>query len=191
MEMQNAPAYHQSFGQNNAGRIQYSENLDSKLGNWKRRVYWEMSVVAAQSCALVLYLIVFSIALSIDIDDIYNKTTIYTQAIDDWEKPAWVEFSWGDKDGNCNLGSSDDIGYYWLGTLEGNYTDGGVRPVEGDHRAEIPVMPAVMQPFIYESSKAVLCGKRSQYSYRNMTRVKKDPVDNTFKCPDGLKACSG
>ena len=112
MEMQNAPQYHQNFGPN-AGRVQYSENLGGKMGNWKRRVYWEMSVVASQFCAVLLYLIVFSIALSIDLDDIYNKTTIYTQAIDDWEKPTWVEFSWGDKDGNCRSGSTDDIGYYW------------------------------------------------------------------------------
>lgn len=114
------------------------------MGNWKRRVYWEMSVIASQSCAILLYLIVFSIALSIDLDDIYNKTTIYTQAIDDWEKPAWVEFSWGDKDGNCRSGSTEDIGYYWQGTLEGNYTDGGVRPVPGDRRHQIPLTPAVM-----------------------------------------------
>jgi len=58
-------------------------------------------VIVVQFIALIFYAIALSSAVVIDSDDDYNKTTIFTQAIHDWDTPNWVEFSWGDKSGNC------------------------------------------------------------------------------------------
>jgi len=87
-------------------------------------------LVCTQVLAIFLYLAIFFIAKSVDDDDYYNNTTIYTQAILDWDMPAWKEFSWSES-GDCKEGSSyKNIVNEWLGTVEGNYTDSGVEPTD-------------------------------------------------------------
>jgi hypothetical protein len=39
-------------------------------------------------------------------------------------------------------------------------------------------------------SSTILCGKRSEQSYMNMTRTEMDQDSKQFNCPNGLYACS-
>ena len=138
-------------------------------------------MLGSQILAVLIYLVVMLLARSIDSKDVYYDTTIYTQAIEDWEKPFWIDFSWGEN-GKCQMGSYHDIINYWPGTVEGSYTRNdeeltGVEPSD-DKNGQIPAQPPVNQPFYYKQSDVVLCGTRGQYSYRNATRQ-----DESSGCP--------
>ena len=91
-----------------------------------------MCVVGVQILSALLYMVIFIISYQIDQRDVYTDLTIYTQGIAEWETPLWKDFSWG-VDGKCADGSSyEDINSLWLGTVEGNYTDNGVKPTDTD-----------------------------------------------------------
>ena len=89
-----------------------------------------MCVVCTQVLAVFLYLAMFLLAKRVFDLDIYDNTTIYTQAIQDWETQLWADFSWGEN-GKCDDGYDwIEIINEWPGTVEGNFTnDGdGVKP---------------------------------------------------------------
>ena len=57
-----------------------------------------------------------------------DDTSIYTQALDDWNTNTW----WSDfrfDSGSCASGYTP-IGSEWLGSRPANYTDGVITPVE-------------------------------------------------------------
>ena len=54
-----------------------------------------MCVVCTQVVAVLLYLPMFLLAKRVYDLDIYDNTTIYTQAIQDWETQLWADFKWG------------------------------------------------------------------------------------------------
>ena len=56
-----------------------------------------------------------------------DSTSIYTQAVDDWNANTWVDFRFGT--GSCDPGYVP-IGSKWLGTKPANYTDGVIIPAE-------------------------------------------------------------
>eukprot|EP00353_Schmidingerella_taraikaensis_P002683 CAMPEP_0185582388 /NCGR_PEP_ID=MMETSP0434-20130131/20604_1 /TAXON_ID=626734 ORGANISM="Favella taraikaensis, Strain Fe Narragansett Bay" /NCGR_SAMPLE_ID=MMETSP0434 /ASSEMBLY_ACC=CAM_ASM_000379 /LENGTH=136 /DNA_ID=CAMNT_0028201199 /DNA_START=158 /DNA_END=568 /DNA_ORIENTATION=- len=135
MEKPQVPTY-QIYSNGQDGKIDFTPMSErGQVGdkNWKCRTYWEMCTVFFQIISVFLYLAIFFIGKSIDDKDNYKDVTIYTQAINDWTTPLWASFFWSKGD-QCEAGSFIDLGTNWLGTVEGNYTDGGVEPTNPENR---------------------------------------------------------
>lgn len=69
-------------------------------------------------------------------NDNFQNMTIYTQAISEWTTPGWLDFQWS-VDGACPSGF-EPIGNEWLGTLPGDYSGDGVKPVSNSGNSQIP-----------------------------------------------------
>ena len=132
---------------------------------------------------MLLTVIVFSMGIVIFKQDQYENVTIYTQGIDDWTSRSWNQFIVANP---CPDGY-ESIGNKWFGTVEGNYTSNGVEKTDPQWRGEIPANRGVWQPQIFptEVTDEYICGKRTDYSYENVTRAGRDN-----QCPDGLSPCS-
>ena len=85
---------------------------------------WMLCTLVCNFFICALYMIVFGMGLLIDNKDDFENLTPYTQAIDDWGTGAWAEFRFGS--GSCPEGF-ERFSNEWLGTVEGNYTDNGVK----------------------------------------------------------------
>lgn len=117
-------------------------------------------MVACNTVAIILYLVILILAMNVDSSDIYNDLSIYTQAADDWTNKAWIEFTWG-TNSECPDGYEFvDMSNTWLGTVEGNYTDdGGVTPTDSQWNGPIPPKPSVIQPITWAGTNgAIVCG---------------------------------
>ena len=77
---------------------------------------------------ICLYFVVMGLSLGISNSDSDLDLTLYTQAINDWKNPGWLEAAWGN--GACPDGYEPVINQ-WHGTKPGNYTKNGVK-VAGD-----------------------------------------------------------
>ena len=96
----------------------------------------EFSVVSSQLIALFFYFIIIVLALELCKKDIYSSTTIYTQAIEDWNSAGWKDFFWQDADKTCeeNKPGAKPIGHTWLGTVKGRHDDDGIRAGQADKK---------------------------------------------------------
>ena len=54
--------------------------------------------------------------------NVIDDLTIYTDARSDWQQSTWSDFVWVESDCPKNY---EPIGNYWMGTVEGNKTEGG------------------------------------------------------------------
>eukprot|EP00353_Schmidingerella_taraikaensis_P002071 CAMPEP_0185599398 /NCGR_PEP_ID=MMETSP0434-20130131/82681_1 /TAXON_ID=626734 ORGANISM="Favella taraikaensis, Strain Fe Narragansett Bay" /NCGR_SAMPLE_ID=MMETSP0434 /ASSEMBLY_ACC=CAM_ASM_000379 /LENGTH=75 /DNA_ID=CAMNT_0028228791 /DNA_START=193 /DNA_END=420 /DNA_ORIENTATION=+ len=70
--------------------------------------------------ALIICCIIQSIAYGDSLTSSFNNTSIYTQALKDWEQPFWTDFAWGPNQ-LCPEGY-EGIYSYWGGTFRGNVT---------------------------------------------------------------------
>ena len=103
--------------------------------------------------------------------DKFTDLTNYTQAIDDWDTPLWTDFNWGN-DGACY--SFQDISNLWRGTVAGNVTENNTESIvvqTGADNAQIPPEDPILQPYTYQDSGVVLCGKRGELSFRSLNRT--------------------
>ena len=66
--------------------------------------------------------------------DIYHDLSLYEQGAKDWDSRSWIDFQW--QIGACRDGY-EAIGNTWLGTVQGNYTDGGVEKTDERWDGEI------------------------------------------------------
>ena len=88
---------------------------------------WMLCTIVCNFFICALYMVVFGMGLLIDNKDDFENLTPYTQAIDDWGTGAWAEFRFGS--GSCPEGF-ERFSNEWLGTVEGNYTDNGVKKTD-------------------------------------------------------------
>ena len=147
-----------------------------------------MSTLCVNWLAVCLYFVIMGMGIMVaNHDDMYQDLTIYTQGVSDWGTPSWSDFKWADY--NCPDGY-ESIYNEWLGTVEGNYTDDGVEKTDPRWKGPIPANPAVKQAEMFDNMSQQICGKRSNYSYLNATRVDFDQSTNSFNCPDGKTACA-
>ena len=56
----------------------------------------------------------------------FENTTIYTQAVDDWNGAPWIDFELGD--GRCKAGWHT-FGIQWGGTFRGNFSGNEIIPI--------------------------------------------------------------
>ena len=63
------------------------------------------------------------------------------------------------------------ISNIWLGTVEGNNTNGVIEQTSSAYEGQIDPNPAVEQSQMWDNEPSIICGQRGTLSYLNATRV--------------------
>lgn len=132
---------------------------------------YKLSGLIAWAVFILMYLVNAYSNIQIQNNDFGDKTSIFTQAIDDWSQKSWTEFKFG-SDGNCALGY-EKIGAEWLGTHRSNVTAGELRVVEDDSwtSSDFPAVAPVLQTMLYTDMKDALCGKRGGQPFMDLEQA--------------------
>ena len=147
-----------------------------------------------QQIAIILNLFVAGIYLSLwflsrqmidmESNSQLDNTSIYTQALDDWNTDTWSDFRFDS--GSCASGYTP-IGSEWLGSRPANYTDGVIIPAEDQSlfASDVSANPEVYQKQILAY---ILCGKPIESNFMNMPLTSEE---QNWECPTGTgTACS-
>ena len=88
----------------------------------KDNLKFNVCALIFNAIAVLLYIVVFGMGVSIENNDKTQNMTIYTQAATDWRKLSWASFRLSN-DG-CNI-IEQVIDAKWLGTYPGEIIDDG------------------------------------------------------------------
>lgn len=97
-----------------------------------------------------------------------NSASIHTQVLEDWTAQSWSDFAWV-RSNVCPQGY-DAVGVEWRGSKPYNITRYGTVSVKlrnDRYKTDYPSQPSRQQNYLYSGMKDLLCGKRSNLSYRD------------------------